>query len=116
MKTYTINIGKNNNHFRDGGMLLILADIMSLLELEYVNHNSEQIGDYIGAEEPTFVMEFKGESGHGAYRLACICAKVFTQECVPWSANDRSINGLEYHYSFEGDKMRFDYDYFLWVE
>ena len=45
MKTYTINIGKNNNHFRDGGMLLILADIMSLLELEYVNHNSEQIGD-----------------------------------------------------------------------
>lgn len=116
MKTYTINIGMNNNNFKSGPMLVILAEVMNLLDLEYVKHNSDRIGDYIGSEEPTFVMEFKAESGHGAYRLACLCTKIFTQECVPWSANDRIINGLEYHYSFEGDEMRFDYDYFLWVE
>ena len=116
MKNYTINIGMNNNNFQAGPMLVILADLMSLLELEYVNHNSDRIGDYEGSEEPTFVMEFKAESGHGPWRLAYLCTKIFTQECVPWSANDRSTNDLEYHYSFEGDKMEFNYDYFLWVE
>jgi hypothetical protein len=116
MKTYTINIGMNNNNFKSGGMLNILADVMQLLDLEYVDHNSNRIGDYVGSEEPTFVMEFKAKSSHGPWRLACLCTKIFTQECVAWAANDRSTNDLEYHYSFEGEKMKFNYDYFLWVE
>ena len=118
MKTYTINIGRNNNQLAD--KFQVLSTFSAILELSrmklgYVN-NIRMDGKYTEEVEPTFVAEFQAENREDIYTLLDLCTKIYTQECVACSSNDREWNSLYYNISHEGDKMEFNYDYFLWVQ
>lgn len=118
MKIYTINIGRNNNPIADRCQVLSsFSDMLSLagMKLGKVN-NIRMDGEYKGIE-PTFVAEFEAEENSiNIHTLLGLCTIVYTQECVAISSNDREWNELRYNHNFDGEKMKFNYDYFLWVE
>jgi hypothetical protein len=119
MKTYTINIGRNNNPIADRCQVLSsFSDMLTLagMKLGKVN-NIRMDGEYTDGVEPTFVAEFEAEENSiNIHTLLGLCTIVYTQECVACSSNDMEWNQLRYNHNFEGEKMKFDYDYFLWVK
>lgn len=120
MKTYTINIGRNNNELADKHELLAtFSAILRLSRMELLRTNNIRMdGKYTDGVEPTFVAEFQADENNplDLYTLLGLCTMIYTQECIAISSNDREWNTLEYYHNFEGDKMKFDYDYFLWVQ
>lgn len=116
MKTYTINIGRNNNQLADNHEVLsTFRSIMDLSSMKLGRVNCIRDGEYKGAE-PTFVAEFEANNTFEVFTLLGLCNMIYTQECIAVSSNDKEWNRLEYHHSFKGDKMEFNYDYFLWIE
>jgi hypothetical protein len=118
MKTYTINIGRNNNQLAD--KFQVLSTFSAILELSrmklgYVN-NIRMDGKYTDGVEPTFVAEFQAEDRGDIFTLLDLCTKIYTQECIAISSNGRDWNTLYYNIAFDGPKMEFDYDYFLWIK
>lgn len=118
MKTYTINIGRNNNLIADRCQVLSsFNDMLTLAGMKLGKVNSIRMdGEYTDGVEPTFVAEFEAEDMFNIHTLLGLCTIVYTQECIAISSNDREWNELRYNPLFEGDKMKFNYDYFLWVE
>ena len=118
MKTYTINIGRNNNQLADTHEILAtFSSMLQLAGMELGEFNNIRVGQYDNGMEPTFVAEFEAEeNGIDIHILLGLCTMVYTQECVACSSNDREWNQLRYHHNFKGEKMEFNYDYFLWVE
>lgn len=120
MKTYTINIGRLNNYLASNGEILATFEsILRLSNMEFIrSDNYRTDGEFKDKYEPTFVAEFQADENDTLrlFQLLSLLNLIYTQECIALSANDRSFNTLYYNYKYEGEKMEFDYDYFLWCE
>jgi len=117
MKTYTINIGRNNNQVADRNqMLSTFSRMLKLNKIRLGKHNCIRMdGEYKGIE-PTFVAEFEADDTFDMFSLLDLCNMIYTQECIAISSNDREWNKLQYSHTFDGEEMAFNYDYFLWVK
>jgi hypothetical protein len=104
---YTINIGLNNNALN----LEQIAKLLNQFMLFGLTDYAEQVGQYVGAEEPTFVGELEWVlSDH----VEALC-EIMTQDCIAIYNHDTEVGELVYNPLYEGDKYDFDIKYFLFL-
>lgn len=105
---YTINIGLNNNPLNLDQIASLLNQAMALGLEDY----KEKIGQYDGAEEPTFVgvLDYINKS-----LVEALC-EIMTQECIAIFNHDTNEGKLIYDPLFNGEKYQFDEKYFLHYE
>jgi hypothetical protein len=103
----TINIGLNNNPLN----LEQVAKLLNQFKLFGLNDYAEKLGEYVGADEPTFVGELDFIT---ANHVEALC-EIMTQDCIAIYNHDTEVGELVYNPLYEGDKYTFDPKYFLFL-
>jgi hypothetical protein len=104
---YTINIGLNNNPLT----LEEIAKLLNQFKLFGLTDYAEKLGEYVGAEEPTFVGELEVMTTNFAEALC----EIMTQDCIAIYNHDWEVGELVYNPLYEGEKYEFDPKYFLFL-
>lgn len=104
---YTINIGLNNNPLN----LDQVAKLLNQFKLFGLEDYQEKSGDYLGAEEPTFVGELDSITSN---HVEALC-EIMTQDCIAIYNHDTEVGDLVYNPLYEGEKYEFDPKYFLFL-
>jgi len=105
---YTINIGLNNNPLN----LEQVAKLLNQFKIFGLEDYQEKSGDYLGAEEPTFVGVMESITSN---HVEALC-EIMTQDCIAVYNHDTEVGQLVYNPLYEGDKYEFDPKYFLHYE
>jgi hypothetical protein len=103
----TINIGLNNNPLT----LEEIAKLLNQFKLFGLTDYAEKLGEYVGAEEPTFVGELEVMTTNFAEALC----EIMTQDCIAIYNHDWEVGELVYNPLYEGEKYEFDPKYFLFL-
>lgn len=114
MKRVTINIGLNNNS-------MTFDQVVKYLILEFVGYVVDEktlqkpvIGQYVGQDEPTVVIELMTSLSNGQILLDFEnLAELMNQECIAVSTDGMDI--LAFSNIYKGEKYNFDLQYFLHV-
>jgi hypothetical protein len=104
---YTINIGLNNNPLT----LEEIAKLINQCKVFGLTKYAEKLGEYDGADEPTFV----GELDVMTSNFAEAFCEIMTQDCIAFYNHDTEVGELVYNPLYEGDKYEFDPKYFLFL-
>ena len=112
MRRVTINIGLNNNTMTFNQVLEIVNNFEGY---EVISFPSKAvIGQYIGQDEPTVVMELLTTLSNGKILVHFEkLAELMNQECIAVSTDGMDI--LAFSKMYEGEKYNFDLQYFLHV-
>lgn len=102
---YTINIGLNNNPLN----LEQVAKLLNQFKIFGLEKYQEKIGEYEGADEPTFV----GVLDYININFVETLCQIMTQECIAIFNHDTNEGELIYDPLFNGEKYTFDEKYFL---
>lgn len=105
---YTINIGLNNNPLN----LEQVAKLLNQFKIFGLEKYQEKIGEYEGAEEPTFV----GVLDYINRNFVEALCEIMTQECIALFDHEKNEGKLIYSPLFNGEKYTFDPKYFLHYE
>ena len=104
---YTINIGLNNNPLT----LEEIAKLINQCKVFGLTKYAEKLGEYDGADEPTFVGELEVMTSNF---VEAFC-EIMTQDCIAFYNHDKEVGELVYNPLYEGEKYEFDMKYFLFL-
>jgi hypothetical protein len=118
MKTFTINIGLNNNPFvekrNDGAPSIVQETILNILKLAFP-YASEfyriETGEWDGEKEPTFVGYIDADESTIDRKVQLLC-DIMTQICIPYSSDSKS--NLVYESYYTGERFDFNKEYFIY--
>lgn len=106
MNTIKLNIGLENNPYE-------FADVLTFVnELAILNSFRQELGEYNGEPERTFVASLYSE--HAEERILKrieLLTIAFTQDCIAVKIND--VGYLVYNPEYKGEKFEFNNEYFI---
>lgn len=117
MKTFTLNIGLNNNPLvakrNDGAPSIVQETILNLLKLAFP-YASElyriETGEWDNDKEPTLVAYVDAEESTIDRKVQLLC-DIMTQICIPYASDSKS--NLVYQTDWNGEKFDFSNEYFI---
>lgn len=101
---YTLNIGLNNNPLGE-------SEIFELLKNFGLQKFVVRNGSYLNNIEPTAIAVIERIHKDQIEALCEIC----TQECIAIWDNHLNLGHLVYNPFFDGEKIQFDVNYFLFI-
>lgn len=106
MNKIEINIGLNNNP-------LPASEILKYFDIS--DEHNIQLGEWVGADEPTLVIEINRDIEYYRVKMLIInLTKLLTQEAIAFRFN--GVGELVFNESYEGERYPFDEAYFLTIK